>query len=439
MPFGFNNFLFTTGFIFISYGGLLKVASISEEDKKPEKIIPLGLILSLGSCVIMYSALVFITIGVLNADTLSKTLTPLSDAALIFMGKSGYIILSLAGIFAFLSTANFALISASRYLVALSQDNLIPPIYLKFHQQFKTPYFSILFSGFFIIFFLFVKLEILIEAASIGIILIQILTNLSVIIMRESHIQNYLPKFKSPLYPFFQIFGIICFIFLIFQMGLTATLITFIFILFSFFVYWFYGRKRVEQEFALLHLIERITAKELVTGTLENELKEIILYRDEIVPDQFDKLIETSNIIDLEKRMKLNELLKLIAERLEKIIGKNKEKLYELLLERENVSSTALTDYLAIPHIVFNEPQQFTLLIVRNKEGIYFDEAHQNIKAVFVIVSSINDRNLHLKILAAIAQISMDEKFLEKWLKAKNEQSIKDVLLLARRVRNIAL
>ena len=44
--------------------------------------------------------------------------------------------------------------------------------------------------------------------------------NMSVIILRETSAQWYKPKYKSPLYPWIQIFGIITGFFLLFYLGL---------------------------------------------------------------------------------------------------------------------------------------------------------------------------------------------------------------------------
>jgi hypothetical protein len=40
-------------------------------------------------------------------------------------------------------------------------------------------------------------------------------------------------------------------------------------------VYWLYGRRAVKSEYALLHLIERLTSKDLTQNLLESELKEL--------------------------------------------------------------------------------------------------------------------------------------------------------------------
>jgi len=48
IPKGFAAMFFTTGYVFISYAGLLKIASVAEEIQNPSRNIPLGMVLSLG-------------------------------------------------------------------------------------------------------------------------------------------------------------------------------------------------------------------------------------------------------------------------------------------------------------------------------------------------------------------------------------------------------
>jgi APA family basic amino acid/polyamine antiporter len=282
-PKGFASVFFTTGFVFVSYAGLLKIASVAEEIKNPSRDIPLGMVLSLLIVMLLYAFMVFVTTGVLEADKLSRSLTPISDGAEVFMGTGGKIALSIAAILAFLSTANAGIMTAARSLIPLSQDGLLPSLFGKINSRFKTPHNALIVTGLFVIFSLFLNLEILVEAASVVLILTNLLACASVIILRESRIHNYQPHFRTPLYPWLQIFGIVGFSFVIFEMGSEALLISCLLIVVAVFVYWFYGRIRTNREYALLHLIERVTAKELTSYSLETELREIIRERDVIV------------------------------------------------------------------------------------------------------------------------------------------------------------
>ncbi|MFC1593231.1 APC family permease, partial [Candidatus Omnitrophota bacterium] len=268
-PGGFLPIFSTAGLIFISYGGLTKVASVAEEVRDPGRNIPLGMILSLIIVGIIYALVVFITSGLLIPARLGSSLTPISDGAYAFAGVPGMIIMAVAAILAFISTANASIMSASRYPMAMSRDKLMPSFLESINSKYKTPHYSILLTGAFMACaILFLKLELLVKIASALLIMLYILTNLAVIIMRESKIQNYQPKFRSPLYPGIQIVGILGCGFLLAEMGRLVLSISGLFIAVGLLWYLIYAGLKVEKEYALIHIIERIINKELTSGIL---------------------------------------------------------------------------------------------------------------------------------------------------------------------------
>ena len=127
--------------------------------------------------------------------------------------------------------------------MALSRDELLPKFFRKINDRFKTPHISLIITGVFMIgIILFLAVEDLVKTASLFLILSYVLANIALIIMRESKIPNYQPKFEAPLYPWLQIIGIIGGVFLILEMGFIPILITLLFIASSFVWYLLYGR-----------------------------------------------------------------------------------------------------------------------------------------------------------------------------------------------------
>ena len=435
-PHGARAVFSTAGFVFVSYGGLLKIVSMGEEVRNPGRVIPLGMILSLLAVTVCYTFMVFITSGVLGAAKLDHSLTPISDAAAVFMGSSGKIALGVAAILAFLTTANAGIMAASRYLFAVSRDGLLPSPLAKVSTRFGTPYLSILFTGGLIVVGLFVELDLLVRAASCVFMMSYVLSSASVVVLRESGVQNYRPRFRAPLYPWIQIVGIIGFAFVILEMGEKAFLTTATLVTAGFLTYWFYGREKVRRESALLHLIERITAKELVTGSLETELKQIIRERDEIVLDRFDSVIEESTVLDIGGAMEADDFFRLVAKKAADRVKVASSTLFELLRARERESSTVLRPGLAIPHIVIGGKNMFDILLVRCREGTTFTKGTRRIHAAFVLLGTKDERNFHLQSLAAIAQIVQDPGFDKKWMAARGEQGLRDVILLGERRRS---
>ena len=437
-PLGLRAVFSTTGFVFVSYGGLMKVASVAGEIKKPGRLIPLGMVLALSLIVVLYSLMILVTSGVLGAGQLDHSLTPISDAAAVFLGSGGRVAIGVAAALAFLTTANAGIMTASRYLFALGRDQLLPGTLARVGAKGKTPYVSLLVTGLVVLLALFVKLDILVEAASTVFVVGYMLASLSVIILRESGLQNYRPSFRSPLYPWVQLVALVGFGFVLLEMGEHAFLVTAALILAGFSVYWFYGRRKAQKDSALLHLIHRVTAKELIAGTLESELKEIVRERDEIALDRFDTIVERSIVLDLDRRMALEQFFQLAAGKLSPRVGIDPDRLLQLLLEREKDTSTVLSQTLAVPHVVTEGQRTFDILIARCRSGVRFSEKAPAIHTIFVIAGSKDQRNFYLRVLASIAQIVQNPDFEAKWMAARSEQALRDVVLLSQRKRGHA-
>ena len=435
-PMGTGAILSTAGFVFVSFGGLLKVASLAEEIKNPHRSLPLGMILSLAVVILLYMVIIFVTVGILGTDKLDHSLTPLPDAAAVTMGTWGMILLSIVAVFAFISAANAGIMGASRYPYALSLDNMLPEIFGKVNSRFKTPHPAILLTGFFMLVSLFLKVDIIIKAASCVLILTYMFSCLAHIIMRESNLQNYQPPFRAPLYPWIQIAGIIGFSVLLFEIGKQALFISLILIIGGFFVYWFYGRIRATREFALLHLIERITAKELTSHSLETELKEIIRERDDIIKDRFDHIIEECAVLNINDDMNVVEFFTIAAGEMAPRLDVQADELLKLFLEREKESSTVLSPFLAIPHIIIEGENKFDILLARCRGGIVFSESAPRVHTVFVLVGTKDERHFHLRTLAAIAQIVQNSHFEERWMAVNNKERLRDIVLLGKRRRH---
>lgn len=261
MPLGLGSVFATAGFIFISYGGLTKVCAVAGEVKKPKRNIPLGMFLSWGIVSLLYVLVAFVTIGLLNPGSLQNSLTPISDGARIFMGGIGAFIMGIAAVLAFGSTANAGILSASRTSMAMSKDKLLPRPFKKVSKR-GVPRFSILSTSAVMIFFiLFLDLENLVKTASTLKLLLFLLATLSLIVMRESKARHYRPTFRAPLYPWIQIFGIIGYAFLIFEMGIVSMLTVSILVICGLGWYWVYARGKVKREHALLHVVKRVRKK----------------------------------------------------------------------------------------------------------------------------------------------------------------------------------
>ena len=427
----------TAGLVFISFGGLTKAASIAEEVENPGRNLPLGMLLAWFVVTLFYIAVIIIVVGLIDGTELVASLTPISLAASKFMGLPGFAILSCAAIAAFVTTANGGILAASRSPMAMSRDQLLPPLLARVSERFKTPHISILLTGgFMIIAIVFLDIEMLVKTASTLMIILFILVNASVIIMRESKIQSYRPKFKSPLYPYIHILAILAYGALIVDMGRVPLLISASFVGLSAAWFWLYVSRRVSRASAVMHIVERVTARDLKTVTLEDELRDILMERDDIIEDRFDQLIRECEILDIAGRRDAEKVFREISTILAERLGINEYVLFEKFLHREAEGGTVIQPGLAIPHIVVEGENKFDILLVRAVDGIDFPHAPDPVRIMFVLAGSKDERNYHLRALMAIAQIAQEKDFEQRWFAARDTAAIRNLILLSTRKRD---
>ena len=435
-PKGFGAVIPVVGLVFVSFGGLTKVASIAEEIKKPKKNLRMGMLLAFIVVMFFYVAVVFVTVGVVDANKLTHSLTPISLGGKVVLGKIGMIVVSVAALFAFFSTANAGILSASRFPLAMSRDRLVPAIFGKMGRKNHTPFIAIIFtSAFMILMITFFNFENLVKAASTMMLILFLYTNVALIVMRESRIDTYQPSFRVPLYPWLQIIAIIIYAFLIFEMGTLPLIITGFFAVLCLAWYLFCVRLRVNRKSALVHIVERVMNKKITSSTLTEELKEILIRRDNIIEDRFDKLVKSAIVLDLEHSIEAEEFFKIVSEQLSLRLNIPSQELHNLFIDREQQSSTMLEPGLAIPHIIVKGDKKFDILIVRCKDGINFEKDEPPVHTVFVLIGSMDERNFHLRALMSIAQIVKEQVFYKRWFAAKNIEELRNIIYLSTRKR----
>jgi len=440
LPGGWNRIFSTAGMVFVSYVGLTKVASIAEEVKNPGRNIPLGMSIAVFVVTLLYVLAVGVTVGIVDEEALSGSLMPLSLGASRLYGRTGAVVLAGGAMIAFVTTANAGILSASRSPMAMSRDRLLPHIFSRVNRRYRTPHVSLFFtSGFMVLTILFLDIEDLVKTASTLNILLFVLVNIALVIMRESKIQNYRPTFVAPLYPGLYFLSILFYGFLLVEMGRIPLMITGGFVVLGGLVYVTYARKRVLRKSAMMHVVERITAKELHGPTLGKELKEIIIERDEISEDRFDQLVKRCAILDLPEPLLIEDVFRQISSILAVRLGVEEEMLYERFMERERQSCTVVKAGLAIPHVIVPGEGKFEIVLVRCRKGLSFSCVAEPVHALFVLTGSVDERNYHLRALMAIAHIVHEADFEARWKVARNEEELRDVILLSSRKRDSAV
>ena len=428
--------LSTAGIVFISFVGVTKIASISEEIKNPERNIPLGIFLALGTALLIYVLGTIIMVGVLPIESIKGNLTTPASVIEIIMGFPGVVLISIAAMVAFISVANSGILSASRYPLAMSRDHILPPFFKKLNKM-SSPSISLYVTVFTVIIILvsFDPTKIA-KLASAFQLLVFAFICLAVIVMRESKIQSYDPGYKSPLYPWMQVFGIVASLFLITQLGLLSILFTVLLIVMGFIWYWYYSKNRVARTGAIYHIFERLG--KLRYDALDSELRGILKEKGLRKDDPFEEIVVYSKYFEIENEKTFEDVLARAAEYLGSVIPNSKEEIIQQIMEGTQIGATPVTHGFALPHFRTEGIDKAELVLVRAKKGvsikIFNPLTHQpeetvEVKGLFFLVSPENNPSQHLRILAKIAGRLDDDDFVDKWISAKDEHELKDALL----------
>ncbi len=217
---GVQGLLEATGFVFVAFAGVDKVAAIAEEVKDPGKNLPRGILTSLAIITVLYSGLSFVFVGNFPAESFAVDLKPVYTLSMNLGGPVLGFVAGVIGVLTLTSMANVGVMAASRFPFAMSRDYLLPKFLGYLNPRFLTPTFSIALSGLTIAFaILLIEVDKVVKLASAFMLCIYIAENITVIVLRENRVQWYAPPYRSFLYPWLQLFGITSCLVMLAMMG----------------------------------------------------------------------------------------------------------------------------------------------------------------------------------------------------------------------------
>jgi APA family basic amino acid/polyamine antiporter len=261
-------------FVFVSYAGVTKVASVAEEVENPDRNLPLGILVSMGVMMVIYALVVAAVIGMNDPGILSTSgpnggpsLTPMADGAGQLFGGVGVVVIALVAVLALTSMANAGVLASSRFPLAMSRDSLAPSTLARISKRFKTPQNAIVLTGGLLLGLIaFVPVVELAKLASAFQILVFSIVNIALIVFRTSDVDSYQPSFRAPGYPYVQIVGVVGGVVLLTQMGTLPIVGASGIIVGGVAWYLLYGRSRTDREGALGVILARRRGDEPVSS-----------------------------------------------------------------------------------------------------------------------------------------------------------------------------
>jgi len=207
MSFGWGGVMTGAGVVFFSYIGFDAVSTMGQETKNPQRDLPIGMMVSLVLCTLIYIVMSLTMTGVVSYKELGvpdpvavgvdkivamRNWSPIYQEALSFFVKLG----ALCGLS---SVVLVMMLGQTRVFYAMARDGLLP-VFDRIHKKYSTPYIATAVNGIFVALCGgLMPMSLVGELVSIGTLLAFVLVCAGVFILR--HTQPDIPRpFRTPLY-----------------------------------------------------------------------------------------------------------------------------------------------------------------------------------------------------------------------------------------------
>lgn len=252
MPFGFSGITLASGSLFMAYTGFDAIANATEESKKPEKDVTIGLIGSISVSIVLYVIVAAMLTGIIHYTNLNNA-EPLAHALKMNGSSLGGAIVAVGGIAGMTTVILFQSYAATRIAMAMSRDGLLPKYFSKIHSKFLTPYIgTIILSGLIAILSGFIPIKIMGDLAGIGSLTVFMFVIISGLKLRKSKPTMKRP-FKCPMIKVISFVALIFCGYLITSLMQTVGYIFIAWLVLSTIIYFIYARKSASKVYIKNH------------------------------------------------------------------------------------------------------------------------------------------------------------------------------------------
>lgn len=220
--FGFSGVLRGAAIVFFAFLGFDAVSTAAQEAKNPKRDMPIGILVSLLVCTVLYMLFAHVMTGVAHYSMFGgqQGIAPVA-IAIDQMGhanEAGIIqpaypwlnkAIILAILFGYCSVIMVTLLGQSRVFLSMSHDGLLPPFFSHINEKFRTPARSnLLFMLLVGLLAAFVPARVAGEMTSIGTLFAFTLVCAGVLVVRKT-MPDVKRTFKTPFVPFVPLAGIV--------------------------------------------------------------------------------------------------------------------------------------------------------------------------------------------------------------------------------------
>jgi APA family basic amino acid/polyamine antiporter len=218
-PNGFAGIKAGAAIAFFAYIGFDCVSTVAEETRNPKRDMPIGIIGSLIICTIIYILVAAVFTGIVPFSLLKTSLAhekaePLTLAMQLINLPWAAVVVAFGSIVAHIAVLLVLILGQSRIFFSMARDGLLPPVFARVHEKFKTPHVTTILVGVIIASVAaFTNIDEMVDLTNIGTLFAFVLVCFGIIILRIKEPLKH-RTFKVPLNPVIPLLGVASCVFL---------------------------------------------------------------------------------------------------------------------------------------------------------------------------------------------------------------------------------
>lgn len=145
--FGWSGILRAASMVFFAYIGFEATSTAAQEAINPQRDLPIGTLVSLAVCTILYIGMAAVLTGLLPYDQLGTT-EPVVTAVRAH-AELGWlrIVVEIGALIGLSSVILVMIIAQPRIFMIMGRDGLLPPLFAKLHPKYCTPHINTVITG----------------------------------------------------------------------------------------------------------------------------------------------------------------------------------------------------------------------------------------------------------------------------------------------------
>jgi APA family basic amino acid/polyamine antiporter len=242
-PYGFSGIGTGAAYIFFAYIGFDAVSTTAQEAKNPQRDLPIGIIVSLLVCTLLYILVAAVLTGMVPWQQVNIE-APIAQAFLDRGLVTASNIITLGALAGLTSVMLVMLLGQTRVLYSMANDGLLPKkFFADIHPKWRTPWKNTFLVGLLAaVVGSLTPIDDIGKMVNIGTLLAFVIVCIAVVILRRSNPDQPRP-FRTPLVPLVPILGVLCNGYMMYKLGFWNWARLIIWLVIGLIVYFTYGIK----------------------------------------------------------------------------------------------------------------------------------------------------------------------------------------------------